>query len=58
MNKLTKYILLFLLIWPYIVLSIFDITFGILCLIINAIRVPFNIGGTWLIDKANDINTK
>jgi hypothetical protein len=58
MNKITKYALLFLLIWPYIAVSIFDIAFGILSLIMNAIRVPFNVASAWLIDKANDINIK
>ena len=58
MNKITKYTLLFLILWPYIAVSIFDIAFGTLCLAMNAIRVPFSVAGEWLIDKANDINTK
>jgi hypothetical protein len=58
MNKITKYALLFLLVWPYLVVSTFDIAFGTLALAINAIRVPFSVAGEWLIDKANDINIK
>ena len=58
MNKITKYALLFLIVWPYLVVSIFDIAFGTLALAMNAIRVPFNVAGEWLIDKANDINIK
>ena len=58
MNKITNYALLFLIVWPYLVVSIFDIAFGTLALAMNTIRIPFNIAGEWLIDKANDINIK
>jgi len=58
MNKVTKYTLLFLIIWPYIAVSIFDIAFGTIALLINTLRLPFKIVGKWLINKANNINTK
>ena len=58
MNKLTKYILLFLILWPYIAVSIFDIGFGTLSLLCNLIRSPFKIASKKLIEQANKINTK
>jgi len=56
MNKITKYTLLFLITWPYIAVSIFDIGFGTLSLLCNLIRAPFKIAGKWLIEQANKIN--
>ena len=56
MSKLNKYGLLFLLLWPYIAVSIFDIGFGTLSLLCNLIRAPFKIAGKWLIEQANKIN--
>jgi hypothetical protein len=58
MNKVTKYVLLFLLLWPYIIVSSIDILFGILSLAMNALRAPFKWVGEKIIDKANNINTK
>jgi hypothetical protein len=58
MNKLTKYVLLLLLAIPYIIVSMFDLTFGTLSLIMNVIRAPFKIAADKIIDKANEINTK
>jgi hypothetical protein len=58
MSKFNKYGLLFLLLWPYILVSIFDITFGIIALLINTLRWPFKLAGKWLVEQANKINTK
>lgn len=58
MKKVTKYILLFLLLWPYIAVSIFDMLFGTLSLGMNAIRVPFKMAGEWVIKQADKINFK
>jgi hypothetical protein len=51
MNKVTKYTLLFLLLIPYIAVSIFDMLFGIL-------QMPFSWAEKKIIKKANDINIK
>ena len=58
MSKLNKYGLLFLLLWPYIAVSIFDITFGIIALLTNTLRLPFKTAEKWLVEQANKINTK
>jgi len=58
MNKLNKYVLLLLLSIPYIIVGVFDLTFGTLSLIMNVIRAPFKAAGDKIIDKANKINTK
>lgn len=58
MNKFNKYGLLFLILWPYILVSIFDLIFGTLSLIINVIRTPFKFTGDKIIEQANKINTK
>jgi hypothetical protein len=58
MSKFNKYGLLFLLLWPYILVSIFDMVFGMLSLSMSAIRTPFKFAGDKLIEQANKINTK
>jgi hypothetical protein len=58
MSKFNKYGLLFLLLWPYILVSIFDIALGVIALLINTLRWPFKSAGKWLIEQANKINTK
>jgi hypothetical protein len=58
MNKVTKYTLLFLLLWPYLVMSIFDMLFGILSLAMSAIRTPFKTAGEWVVKQADKINYK
>ena len=58
MSNLTRYGLLFLLLWPYILISIFDMIFGGLSLLMSVIRTPFKFAGDKLIEQANKINTK
>jgi len=58
MNKFSKYGLLFLILWPYILVSIFDIAFGVIALLTNTLRLPFKTAEKWLIKQANKINTK
>jgi hypothetical protein len=58
MSKFNKYGLLFLLLWPYILVSIFDIALGVIALLINTLRLPFKTAGNKLIEQANKINTK
>ena len=58
MSKFTRYGLLFLLLWPYILVSIFDMVFGTLSLLMSVIRTPFKLAGNKLIEQANKINTK
>ena len=58
MSKFNKYGLLFLILWPYIAISIFDIGFGTLSLLCNLIRSPFKVASNKLIEQANKINTK
>jgi hypothetical protein len=58
MSKFNKYGLLFLLLWPYILVSIFDIAFGVIALLTNTLRLPFKTAEKWLIEQANKINTK
>ena len=58
MSKFNKYGLLFLLLWPYILVSIFDITFGIVALLLNTLRYPFKKLAEWIIKQANKINIK
>ena len=58
MSKFNKYGLLFLLLWPYILVSIFDMVFGILSLLMNTIRTPFKFAGDKIVEQANKINTK
>jgi hypothetical protein len=58
MSKFNKYGLLFLLLFPYILVSIFDMTFGTLSLLMSTIRTPFKLAGNKIIEQANKINTK
>jgi hypothetical protein len=58
MSKFNKYGLLFLILWPYIAVSIFDMVFGMLSLSMSAIRIPFKLAADKLIEQANKINTK
>jgi hypothetical protein len=58
MNKASKYGLLFLLLWPYILVSIFDILFGTLSLLCNVVRTPFKVVADKIIEKANKINIR
>jgi hypothetical protein len=58
MSNLNRYALLFLLLWPYILIGMFDITFGALSLLMNAFRAPFKYAANKIIEQANKINTK
>jgi len=58
MSKFNKYGLLFLILWPYILVSIFDIALGVIALLINTLRLPFKTAGNKLVEQANKINTK
>jgi hypothetical protein len=58
MSKITKALLLFVIALVFIVVSIFDLTFGTLNLIVNVLRLPFKLASQWLVEKANEVNIK
>ena len=58
MSKITKALLLFAIALVFIVVSIFDLTFGTLNLVINVLRLPFKIASQWLVKQANKVNIK
>jgi hypothetical protein len=58
MSKIKKALLLFVLALSFMVISVFDLTFGTISLIINVFRLPFKLTAQWLVNKADKVNIK
>ena len=58
MSKIKKALLLFVLALSFMVISVFDLTFGTISLIINVFRLPFKLIAQWLVNKADKVNIK
>jgi hypothetical protein len=58
MKKINKFLIIALIAISYIVISIFDIVFGSLSLLMNVIRAPFKALNEFLIRKAEQVNAK
>jgi hypothetical protein len=56
MSKIKKALLLFVLALTFMIISVFDLTFGTISLIINVCRLPFKLASQWLVDKADKVN--
>jgi hypothetical protein len=58
MNKLTRGLLLLVVLVPYIFFGTFELAFGTLSMVFEKCMLPFRWISNKILDKANELNTK
>lgn len=58
MSKINKAIVLLLISIVFAVISLIDLSFGTLSLVMSVFRAPFKWSGEWLLNKADNVNKK